>query len=195
MKKLALIGVALLALGGCARNLSQDVYTSNNTVGKVLTGTLVSARPVTVKDQDDTSSGGAGTLAGGALGGVAGSAVGDGTGQLLATVGGAIAGAVAGAYAEDALSTQGGMEYIIRLDHAQKKASTKQRQEKDYSIDRGDAIADDIKDSVSVAETESDLISVIQSDDKPLQAGQRVLVIYNDDRPRVVADTPAPIMN
>jgi outer membrane lipoprotein SlyB len=115
MKKIMALGLALAMLAGCARNLEQDVYTSGNTVGKVVQGVIVSARPVTVKDQDDTSNAGVGALGGGVAGGVAGSAIGKGKGSALAAVGGAIAGAVIGAYAEDALSTQSGMEYVVKL--------------------------------------------------------------------------------
>ncbi len=44
--------VASLMLTACARDMSSDVYTSGAASGKVLEGTIVSARPVTIKEND-----------------------------------------------------------------------------------------------------------------------------------------------
>lgn len=177
--------LSVCILSACGRNLEGDVYTSSDTVGKVLQGTIVSAREVTVKDQDDLN-GSFGAIAGGVMGGISGSAVGGGTGQALATAGGAILGTIAGSVAEDALSTQAAFEYVIELNAAQRRSPDDVfREEGRYT--RGSSVEDDIKSSIRTAPTQSEFISVIQADDTALAPGQPVLVVYHDDRPRVVA--------
>ncbi len=178
---IALLATAVLA-SACARNLDGATYTSGNTVGKVTYGTIVSARSVTVKDSDKLEGNALGGIAGGALGGVAGSAVGKGTGRSLATVGGAILGAVGGAYAQDQLGTQTAFEYIVKLDAP--RAGTSSVKFNDTRTDK--TVAQDIKDSMQTATTESDAIAVVQTDATMLTAGTRVMVVYNDDRPRVI---------
>jgi outer membrane lipoprotein SlyB len=179
---LATLAAATL-LAGCSRNLNGDTYTSNNTVGKVTYGTIVSARSVTVKDHDKLEQNTIGGLGGGVAGGIAGSSIGGGTGKGIATVGGAILGAVAGAYAQDQLTTQTGFEYIVQLDSPRYNDRTKK---KNVTIKGSDSVAQDVKDSMHTSETESDAISIVQTDAVMMQPGQRVMVVYNDDRPRVV---------
>ncbi len=175
-----------LVLTGCARNMGSDVYTSTASAGKVLEGKVISARPVTIKETDKLANNQVGGLGGGLAGAVAGSAIGAGKGQIAATIGGAILGAVAGAVAEDALSKSEGMEYVVRIDPKYvSKAPTSTKTTK-VSIGRA-SIDDDIKQSISVANTKSDLISVVQGRDVVFQAGQRVLIIYNNDRPRLTS--------
>ncbi len=178
----------LLLLTGCGRDIGGSTYTSGNTVGKVIYGTVISARPVTVKDNDKLENNTLGGVAGGALGGVGGSGIGKGNGQNLATVGGVIAGAVLGAAIQDQLSTSDGMEYIVQLDKAQKKspAAAGSVSTSKYNISGRDSVADDIKDSIDVAQTESDAIAVVQRDEAPIAVGSRVVIVYSDDRPRVV---------
>lgn len=179
---IALTAAAVLA-GGCARNLDGATYTSGNTIGKVTYGTIVSARAVTVKDNDKLEKNALGGLAGGVAGGVAGSSVGGGTGRSLATVGGAVLGAVAGAYVQDQLTTQTANEYIVQLD-SPRYTDTATR--KNVKWTGNDSVAQDVKDSMHTAQTESDAISIVQTDTVMLQPGTRVMVVYNDDRPRVV---------
>ena len=183
----ALIALALipLLLSACARNMSQDVYSSSAPVGKVQRGTVISARNVTIKDNDKLGSG-PGTLVGGVAGGVAGSTIGKGNGNTLATVGGALAGAALGAVIEDQLTTQNGIEYIVQLDSTTKSLPKSKTKQKEITLNDGTSISADIKQSIDVAETESDVISVIQSADQPIPVGARVLLVYNDDRPRIV---------
>lgn len=183
MKSLCAILAAAALLVGCARNIDGATYTSDNTVGKVTYGTIVSARQVTVKDHDKLEQNTMGGLAGGVAGGVAGSSIGGGSGKGLATVGGAVLGAVAGAYAQDQLSTQTGIEYIVQLDSPRySDTATK----KNVTWKGQDSVAQDIKDSMHTSQTESDAIAIVQSDAVMLQPGQRVMVVYSDDRPRVV---------
>lgn len=175
--------LSILALTACARQMDADTYSSSASVGKVLKGTVLSARLITIKDNDKLTDNSTGMLAGGAAGAAGGSAVGSGNGNTAAIVGGGIAGAVIGALVEDQLSTQSGTEYIVQLDST--KASISNKKEK-LAISEAGSIDADIKESINVAETATDAISVIQTDDVPLAPGQRVLVIYHDDRPRLV---------
>jgi outer membrane lipoprotein SlyB len=158
-------------LGGCARDLSSDVYTSDSTLSLTLEGKIVSVRNITIKD-DDKAGLGAGALAGGALGGVGGSAVGDGTGQVAAAVGGAIAGAVIGSVAENQLGTSNGYEYIVKVD-------TKNLKDGYYEGSGA------MRNAISSATT-SGLVTVIQGTDTKLQENQNVYVIFSDKRTRLI---------
>lgn len=179
---IALIATAAFATA-CARNLDGSTYTSGNTVGKVTYGTIVSARTVTVKDHDKLEQNALGGLAGGVAGGVAGSTIGGGSGRTLSTIGGAVLGSVAGAYAQDQLSTQSANEYIVQLDSPR---YTNTATKKNVTLKGNDTVAQDIKDSMHTAETESDAIAIVQTDEIMLTPGTRVMVVYNDDRPRVI---------
>lgn len=180
---LALLMSAAL-ITGCARNIDGNTYTSGNTVGKVTYGTIVSAREVTVKDNDKLEKNALGGLAGGVAGGVAGSSVGGGTGKGLATVGGAVAGAVLGAYVQDQLTTQTGIEYIVQIDSPRVSDTGKKE---DVTIRNRNSVAQDINESIRTTPTESDAIAIVQTDSIMLQPGTRVMIVYSDDRPRVVA--------
>lgn len=181
-KKLAACGLIIISLVSCSRNMSSDVYTSSSASGKVLEGTIVSARSVTIKENDKLSKNSAGTLGGGLAGGVAGSAIGGGSGNGMAIVGGALLGAVAGALAEDALGTSEGMEYIVRINGGHKTAA---HSKKSVSVG-GSSVSNDINNSIDVAAS-TNMISVIQSKDVVFHKGQRVHVIFSNDRPRIAA--------
>lgn len=183
MKNIVLVTVAALSLAACGRNLDSSTYTSGAPVGKVVYGTVISARAVTVKDTDSSKSNVLGGVAGGALGGVAGSTIGSGSGQSLATIGGVIAGAMLGSAAEDQLSTSTGNEYIVQLDGA--KATTNNVSKRDYRINNTNSVSDDINQSISMDSTGSNAIAVIQQDAVMIAPGTRVAVIYSDDRPRI----------
>lgn len=186
MKKFTAILTAAIALSACGRNLDSSTYTSGAPVGKVVYGTVISARQVTIKDNDSTDENVVGGLAGGALGGVAGSTIGGGSGKSLATIGGVIAGAMIGAAAEDELSTSTGTEYIVQLDKAPSaKASSTYRKQERLDINAGSAVSDDINQSIQLNDMASDAIAVIQQDQVMIAPGSRVAVIYSDDRPRI----------
>ena len=190
MSKLyTLFGAVILicTLANCARDMSSQVHTSSATVGKVLEGTIISARPILIKDSDDLNKNTAGMLAGGALGGVAGSAAGKGTGQALAMVGGAVAGALLGSMAEGKLGQSQGFEYVVRLDPKYVQPKKHVHETKKALTINNSSIENDIKDSITIEDTTTDLISIIQGKDVVLQPNQRVLIIYSDDRPRLVA--------
>jgi len=186
MKTFPLLLVAALSLTACGRNLDSATYTSGAPVGKVIYGTVISARQVTVKDNDSTKSNALGGVAGGALGGVAGSTIGSGSGRSLATIGGVIAGAMLGSAAEDQLSTSSGTEYIVQLDKAPSAKNSKTyRSQERVDINRGTSVSDDINQSIQLDDTASDAIAVVQQDQVVIAPGTRVAVIYSDDRPRI----------
>ena len=159
-------------LTSCARDLSSNMYTSDSTLSLTLTGEVVSARPVVIKDSDKLSDNTTGALAGGAMGAVLGTGVGQGTGKGAAVVGGAIAGAVIGAVAQGKLGESKGCEYIVQIDPSKIKG--------DYyegSPAMRNAIA---------AATTGGLITIVQAADSLIKEGDRVYVIFSDKRARVI---------
>tara|TARA_A100000171_G_C2134489_1_gene149141 strand:+ start:379 stop:1017 length:639 start_codon:yes stop_codon:yes gene_type:complete len=109
--------VLSLSLVGCARQISPNVY-SDKSVGetsRTYRGVVVSKRQVEVAGSDKLQENTTGALLGGAGGAVAGSAFGGGHGNTAATILGGIGGAVAGAYAQKALESQDGFEYVVEL--------------------------------------------------------------------------------
>lgn len=115
--------VAMVIFGGCARQISSNVY-SGASVGETSTtypGVIIGARQVTVEDKEYLEQNGLGIIGGGVGGAYLGSKIGKGEGNTLATVGGAVAGAVAGAYAEKALKSQNAMEYVVALENGESK--------------------------------------------------------------------------
>ena len=175
---------ATMILTGCAREMSSNVYSSSATSGKVLEGVVLSVRPVTIKDSDKLQDNTMGMLGGGLLGGVAGSAAGKGTGKGLAVVGGALLGAAAGALTQDKLGTSQGMEYVVRIDKKYVNSVPVQSTKKNLTFGVNSA-SQDVNQSIAVEDTKTDLISVLQSADVPFSVGQHVLIIYNNDRPRL----------
>jgi outer membrane lipoprotein SlyB len=170
-------------ISGCAKDLDSDTYVDSSTVGLVLEGTILTVRPVKIKGSDKLGGNSIGGLAGGVAGGVAGSSVGEGSGKAAAVVGGAIAGAVIGAVAESQFSNSEGIEYIIRV--AQNNLAATDKVSSNVSFN-GSSISDKIKDSVQT-NMKTEIISVVQGKDVIFTVGQKVYVIYSDDRPRVVA--------
>ena len=177
-----------LSLTSCAKRLGANNYVSSASEGIVYEGTIISARMVTVKDDDQLGGKpGLGALGGGVAGGIGGSNIGKGKGSAAAAVGGAIAGAVIGSVIEDQLKTQDGMEYIIRLSDDSLEDSKASTQNKNYSVG-GQKVSDKIKSSTNMG-MKSRTISVVQGMEVQLSVGTRVFVIYNDDRARVVPAT------
>jgi outer membrane lipoprotein SlyB len=185
MKKFsALILVLALVLSACARNMSSNSYKSTDSSGKVVEGVIVSARAVQINEAESLGDNAMGGLAGGVAGGVAGSAIGSGTGQSLATVGGVIAGALLGAAIQSELSNSEGTEYIVKIGGSN-QANSKQKKTKQIKVGT-EEVSDSIKDSIET-NMQTEMVSVVQQDDIPLQKGQRVYVIYTDGRPRITA--------
>lgn len=179
----------LVLLSACGRNMQGDVYSSSSSVGKVVYGTVVSARQITIKDNESTKAGGLGGIAGGVAGGVGGSEIGKGKGSVVGAIGGALAGAMIGAIAEDQLSTSTGYEYIVELDAPKSSKSSIKRSATDFNMNRGNNVENDVMNAAIPEETSTGAISVIQQDEQPISEGARVMVIYRDDRARIVPST------
>jgi outer membrane lipoprotein SlyB len=108
------LGVLAL-LAACQRDISPDSYAvgSVGQVNRTVRGVVISARPVNIGG----SQSGLGIGVGAAGGGLAGSALGKGSGNGLAVLGGVIAGGIAGAIAEDAMTRQTGIEYVVQTEN------------------------------------------------------------------------------
>lgn len=114
--KLLVISMAAmisLGLSACAPNISPDTVSASNAneVQTAVEGVIVSKRIVTVKGDSNM----VGTLAGGIIGAVAGSSVGGGNMRYITGTAGAVAGGAAGNVIEDKLTTQQGIEYVVKL--------------------------------------------------------------------------------
>lgn len=123
MKKhylLTLILGSLLALGGCAQNLTGETYSRDQarTPQTVRMGTVESVRLVQIEGTRTII----GPAAGAAVGGIAGSTVGGGRGSMVAGVLGAVAGGVAGAAAEEGFTRSQGIEITVREDDGQTRS-------------------------------------------------------------------------
>ncbi|UDW84370.1 glycine zipper 2TM domain-containing protein [Pasteurella canis] len=123
MKKITVVGVAVLMSLGLVSCANTDIYSGNVYEGNqaketrsISYGTIVSSRPVKIQADNQ---GIIGTLGGGALGGIAGSTIGGGTGQMIATTVGAIAGAVIGSKVEEKATQVDALELVIRKDNGQ----------------------------------------------------------------------------
>lgn len=119
-KTLSLIA-CIACFTSCAREISSNVYSADH-VGEASTtypGVIIHARQVSVQENERLQENGLGIIGGGAAGALAGSQFGKGSGNTIATIGGALAGATAGAFAEKALKTQNGVEYVVQLDNGQ----------------------------------------------------------------------------
>lgn len=185
MKKLfATVAIISLTIAGCARNIDSGTYVSSDTSGVVLEGVVVSARQVNVKGSDKLQDNALGGIAGGVAGGAVGSTIGGGSGRTVATVGGAIAGAVIGAAIQDGLSSSQGMEYIVKVSKENVASGSAYSSNENITINQG-KVSQKITNSTQT-NLKTELISVVQGMDQVLQPGQRVYVIYNDSRPRVV---------
>lgn len=173
LHKIFVVAMILSVLTGCARDLSSNTYTSDSTLSLTLEGKVVSARPVTIKENDKLSGNTGGMLAGGLLGGAIGTNIGKGGGRTVGVVGGALAGAAAGALIQDKLSTSSGIEYIVKLDMSKFK---------DGYYEGNEAM----RNVLSTAKT-SGMITVIQSSkDNVVREGQRVYVIFSNNRTRII---------
>lgn len=172
LAKIAFVFSAVIILAGCARDLSSNVYTSDATLSLTMEGSIISVRPVTIKNSDELGQNKTGAFAGGALGAAAGSTAGDGSGKVVAVVGGAVAGAIIGAITEDKLGVSQGYEYIVKLDTSKMKS--------DYYEGSGA-----MRQVISAATTNG-LVTIIQGKDVVLTKGQKVYAIFSDKRARLI---------
>ncbi|MBE6450705.1 MAG: glycine zipper 2TM domain-containing protein [Alphaproteobacteria bacterium] len=111
----AFLGVVMLA--GCQADINSNQYATSS-VGRANAASecsVLSVRPVSVKTEN-----GLGTIIGSVAGGVAGYSIGSGsTAHNLGAIGGAVLGGMAGNAAQGALSSQGGYEYVVKLNNGQ----------------------------------------------------------------------------
>ncbi len=115
-----LLGCAFASLfSSCGREISSNVYASNavGEVSRTEPGVIINLRHVTVQDSEHLQDNALGIIGGGVAGAYLGNMVGKGRGNTLATAAGGLAGATAGAFAEKALKTQDGIEYVINLEN------------------------------------------------------------------------------
>lgn len=116
MRPFFLLTVAVLALTGCASNISPQTYSvgSVGQVNRTVAGVVVSAREVDVAGTTGVG-GGAGTAAGV----VVGSAVGGNNSRsnIVGAIGGAIVGGLAGSAIEANATKQKGMEYVVETEN------------------------------------------------------------------------------
>lgn len=177
MKSISLKIIAVLSLiallSGCARDLSSSTYTDASTQSLTMKGVIIAARPVLIKGNDKMSDNTGGMLAGGAMGAAVGTGVGGGSGNTMAIVGGAIAGGLAGAAIQGKLEESKGYEYIIEVDASKLK-------NRPYE---GNA---SMRNFLAAA-SNGGLITVVQGADNILNEGQKVYVIFSDNRTRVIA--------
>lgn len=105
---------ATLLISSCASEIGANRY-ETSAVGQVNTareGVIISVRRVRVATSDGT----VGTLGGAVAGGALGSLIGGSDAvRVAAAAGGAILGGVAGQSAQEALSSQDGYEYVIKM--------------------------------------------------------------------------------
>lgn len=116
---LLLAGVAFST--GCARQISSNVYSAHSVgeASETYPGVIIGARTVTVEDQEYLGDNTLGIVGGGVGGALLGSTIGKGKGNTLATVAGGVLGATGGAFAEKALKSQQGIEYVVSLENGQ----------------------------------------------------------------------------
>lgn len=110
-----LLAGVILALVGCATDISQNTYSSGavGQVNRTVAGTVISARLVGV-----ASDGGAGGAVGAVGGGIAGSSLGNGArANAIGALGGAVVGAVAGAAVQRNSSQQSAVEYVVQTEN------------------------------------------------------------------------------
>jgi outer membrane lipoprotein SlyB len=113
-----LLGAVVITCGtGCQRKIGGNQYSSAslNSASQTYQGIIMSVRKVEVSEaerlQDNTTGMGVGALAGG----LAGSAFGKGKGKIVGVGLGALAGGAAGMFAQEAMGTQTGIEYVVKL--------------------------------------------------------------------------------
>lgn len=118
------LAAAVLAIGGCASNLSGDTYSRDEAraVQTVRLGTIVALRPVRIEGTKTPIGAGAGAV----VGGIGGSSIGGGRGSGVAAVIGAVAGGLLGAATEEGFTRTQGVEITVREDDGSMRAYVQQ---------------------------------------------------------------------
>jgi len=112
----AILGTAIVLLGGCAANISPQTY-SVGSVGQV--NRTVAATVISVREVDVAGTTGVGGATGTAAGAVVGSGAGGNNtrGNIVGAIGGAVVGGLAGAAIEANATKQKGMEYVVETEN------------------------------------------------------------------------------
>ena len=166
-----------VVLSSCARDLSNSVYTSDDTMSLVIQGKIVSTRPVTIKESDKLSGNQGGLLAGGLAGGALGATAlqhnrGSNNAALLIT-GGVLLGALVGSVVEGGLSKADGIEYIVKVD----------RKSINDSYFDGSLL---VRSALSGAKA-TGILNIVQGTDNPMKVGENVYIVLSPKRARIVA--------
>lgn len=116
IKVIAIVGVVLAILGGCATTTSPQTYSvgSVGQVNRTVAATVISAREVNVAGTTGVG-GSAGTVTGAVIGSAAGGN--NSRGNIVGAIGGAIVGGLAGAAIEVNATKQMGMEYVVETEN------------------------------------------------------------------------------
>src|ERR1017187_4822272 len=116
MKMLTVLGAAIIALAGCAQNISPQTYSvgSVGQVNRAISATVISVREVNVAGTTGVG-GGAGTAAGAVIGSGAGGN--NSRGNIVGAIGGAVVGGLAGAAIEANATKQKGFEYVVETEN------------------------------------------------------------------------------
>lgn len=168
----AIVVTLSLGLSACAPNISPDVVSASNAneAQTAVEGVIVSKRVVTVKGDSNMI----GTLAGAGLGALAGSAVGGGNMRYATGLVGAVAGGAAGNAIEDKLTTQQGIEYVVKL--AQQDSGTTTITTKGQSTSTT-TTKNNSTTTIGSKSAANRYINIVQGQGQQvLQVGQKVLV-------------------
>ena len=104
--------MVVLALSGCVPNVNPDSY-SVGAVGQV--NRTIAAQIVSVRDVNISGTNSIGAAAGAGMGAAAGSSIGGGVRSNVAgAIGGAVIGGIAGAIAQESMTRQQGVEYVVQ---------------------------------------------------------------------------------
>ena len=116
MKMFTVLGAAIIAIIGCASNISPRTYSvgSVGQVNRTVSATVISVREIDVAGTTGVG-GGAGTAAGAVIGSGAGGS--NTRGNIVGAIGGAVVGGLAGAAIEANATKQKGMEYVIETEN------------------------------------------------------------------------------
>lgn len=182
------LAAALVFVTACVHP-SQNMYDSKEAgVSRAVElATILSARPVDIKNKDT----GVGMLGGGIAGGAAGSGGGNG----WATAGAALVGAVAGTLIEQHVSQRDGIEYTLRTDQGEIKTIVQENVEGEPIFKKGDRVmmqACDAGDHYRRCASGRDGYQRLLPTDIPRQAPQPVKKHKAHHTPQVVDDIDMP---
>jgi len=116
MRTLMVLGATILALAGCASNISPQTYSvgSVGQVNRTISGTVISVREVNVAGTTGVG-GAAGTASGAVLGSSAGGS--DSRSNIVGAIGGAVIGGLAGSAIEANATKQKAFEYVVETEN------------------------------------------------------------------------------